>query len=352
MKERILIATALIFIFSSISLFPNPGFALEDEDEQYPTVGRERKALREPVKYIIPTVLRKKYGKLRIDAAASIVGGYDANVNLSRYDEDGSLFSQKTLSLYAKYPLVDGKMFLKGGYDFTWIKYFKFSDPDLVDNILSAGLETRLGENLLWSVDYSADFVGFPRDEFSQYTMNAVETSLRHDITDWLYQKVIYEFFHKHYPKWRSRNSRGVALERDRGDIRNTVTYQLGAFMGDKTFAKLETKYYRNDSNELFLDFYDYRALKNKVSVTHILTNKIYGSTSFAHQYKWYDKRSVGGQEFDQRDHLFIYGISLFYDIIPSVSLGTSFDIRDNQSNENDQKYEDYILSSGVYAIF
>ncbi len=83
-----------------------------------------------------------------------------------------------------------------------------------------------------------------------------------------------------------------------------------------------------------------------------MFTNKLYGLASFAYQRKEYIQRSVPGKEKDQRDNLYIYGVSLFYDIIPSISLGTSFDYRENNSNTNQQKYEDYIISSGVYALF
>jgi hypothetical protein len=350
-KKSIFIIISAVILGLFVSSF---ALAIEDEDEQYATVGKGKNIIdRDPVKYIIPTILRKKYGKLKLDASASAVIGYDANVNLDRYDQDGSMFYQDALGLYAKYALVDDKIFVKGGYDFTWIKYFSFSDPDLTDNVFSTGLEAKISDNITWSGDYILDFVGFPRDEFSKYTMNAFETSVKHYLTDWLYHKIAYEIFRKDYPKWKPRNNRGVVVtERGRSDIRNTVAHQVGVFMDNKTFLKTENKYYFNDSNELFLDFYDYHAFKTKTSLTRILTNKLYGSASFAYQRKMYTQRSVGGQEFDQRDNLYIYGISLFYDIIPSVSLGTSFDYRENNSNENQQKYEDYIVSSGVYAVF
>lgn len=350
--KRWLFAISFFLLILGLTIFSYPVFAVDDEDEQYPTIETVKEAQEDAVQYIIPTVLKKKYGRLELDVAASLVAGYDANVNLDRYDRDGSIFTQKTLGLYGKYELIDSKVFVRTGYDFTWIKYWKFSDPDLLDNILSTGVDMKVTDNLMWSVDYMADFVGFPRDEQSEYTMNLIETSLRHDINDWIYQKVIYQFLHKHYPKWKPNNAWGIRQERDRSDSRNSITHQLGVFVGNKTFFKTENKFSMNDSNELFLDFYDYHAFKTKVSVTHILTNKIYGTASFAYQYKAYEQRSVGAQDFDQRDNLYIYNTSLFYDIIPAVSLGMSFDYRENNSNENQQKYEDYIISSGIYAVF
>ncbi|MBL7069435.1 MAG: hypothetical protein ISS34_06215 [Candidatus Omnitrophica bacterium] len=332
-----------------ISVFISAPFAFAAKEEE-PSV-KEKNILEEQLGDIMPTLVRKHIGKLKLDLSTSMAGGYDANVNLQRYDEDGSVFMQNTLGIAGKYPISDIYT-LKGSYDFTSIKYFKFSDPDLIDNTLGVGLDTKIDDNFLWSVDYMADFVGFPHDEQSEYDLNQVGTSLKQDITDWLYQKMGYEFSYKHFPKSKTRNSRGVMLDRDRGDKRNTVFYQLGAYIGDKTFLKSETSAFINESNELFLDYYDYRSLKTKLTLAHLITDKLYGMTSFTYQYKAYYKRSVSDREFDQRDHLFVYGGSLFYDVIPQVSIGTSFDYRKNHSGENVEQYEDYIISSGVYCSF
>jgi len=359
MKNKAIILM-LIFMFMGVSIFLAPVLAVEDEDGQHPTVGRKTKKqvvveeeniLEDQLGDIIPILVKKKIGKLTVDVAASFVSGYDANVNLNRYDEEGSLFMQTAFGLYGKYPISD-IFTLRSGYDYTSINYLKFSEPNLSDNILSVGLDAKIADNFLWSVDYMADFVDFPRDKDSKYTLNEISTTIRQDITSWIYQKVGYEFFNKHYPNRKTRNDRGVILARDRSDRRNTVFHQLGLYLGDKTFVKTENRAYLNDSNELFIDYYDYRALKSKVTVAHLLTDKLYGTASFAYQYKAYFKRSVSDNEFDQRDHLFIYGTSIFYDVIPAVSVGTSFDFRKNYSNENSEKYEDYIVSSGVYCTF
>ncbi len=356
---------AVLILFLMISVF-GLGFsssilAIEDEDEQYPTIskkkgqsktaGRTKSVLEEQLGDVIPILVSKKIGKLNIDLSASVSGGYDVNVNLNRYDEDGSIFMQQALGINGKYPISD-IFTLRGSYDLTSITYFKFSDPDILDNIIGVGLDTKIADNFLWSVDYAADFVGFPHDKFSEYTMNQVQTGLRHDITDWLYQKIIYQFFHKHYPRWKTRNAHGFFRLGDRDDTRNTVMHQFGLFLGDKTFVRTENKFYYNDSNEQYLKYYDYKAFKTKATLTHLITDKLYTSANFAYQYKAYDKRGVSDSVVDQRDHLIMTGGSLFYDVIPTVSIGTSFDFRKNFSNENVQQYEDYIVSSGVYCSF
>lgn len=340
----------LLTLFIGVPIFSSPILAIDDEDEEYSGVDKAN-TLEDILGDVIPVLVDNKIGKLEVGASASFVSGFDTNVNLNRYDEDGSFYTQKTLGLSGEYPLSDIAT-LRGTYDFTWIKYFKFSDPDLMDNIFGTGLDVKIDDNYQWSIDYRADFVDFPYDKVSQYNTSEIETVLRHDIKDWLYQKIGYSFAYKYYPKWKSRNDWGTIRLRNRKDRRNTVFHQLGAYLGDRTFIKTENRAYLNDSNELFLDYYDYRVLRTKASITHLITDKLYESVNFAYQYKAFFKRSVSDNEFDQRDHLFTCGSSIFYDIFPSVSIGASFDFRKNLSNENEQKYEDFIVSSGVYCIF
>jgi len=353
MKRAKVSLVSALTLFVIAAIFAAPALAVDNEDGQYSTVDVKPIKKEEAVKYIIPTLVKKKYGNLNLGLSASIVGGYDTNVNLNRYDEDGSFFMQETLGLYADYIVSDG-LKVRGGYDFTSIKYTHFSDPNLLDNMFNIGADLDLTDTLVYSLDYTVDFVDFPHDKISQYTMNMFETAIRHNITDWLYHKLTYELFYKHYSNWKPRNDWGIIVDqRDRNDIRNTLTHQIGAFIGDKTFIKSENKVYWNDSNELFLDFYDYVSYKTKASLTRLITNKLYGTASFAYQYRSYDQRSVSDRGYkDQRDHLFVYSATLFYDIFPSISIGTSMDFRDNNSNENQQKYEDFVVSSGVYCVF
>lgn len=341
-----------LFLSVSLIIYSGIAFAVENVEEQYPTVEKTKPSRKKASDEIMAGFIPKNIGSLKVDLSASSVFGYDSNVYLDRYDEDGSIFMQNSLGVKGQYPIKESIFTLRGAYDFITIKYFKFSDPDLIDNMLGLGLDTKIADNFLWSVDYLADFVGYPHDEQSEYTLNQVGTSLRHDITKWLYQKLGYEFFYKHYPKLKTRNSRGNLRLGDREDYRNTLFHQLGLYAGKRMFIKAENRVYINESNENYLDYYDYHALKSKVSLTYLITKKLYETLSFAYQYKAYEKRGVSDSDEDQRDHLFIYGASVYYDVIPNVTLGASFDYRKNYSNENVEKYDDYVISSGVYLYF
>lgn len=327
----------LILLLIAFLAFASPALAADNANEL--------------IDQIIPG-FGEHLGDLKIELMASGVLGYDHNVNLNRYDEDGSMFMQDTLGVFGTYPI--GDIFtLRGAYEFNSTKYFMWSHPDLVSNILSTGLDAQLLDSVLISVDYAADFVAFPHDEFQHYTSNEIATAIKHDINDWLYHKVDYSLTHKDYPKWATRNIWGFTIAEKREDDTNAFGHEVGMFIGDKTLVKATNRFIFNNSSELFLDYYNYRAYKTGGEVNHLITEKLYGSANFAYQYKEYDSRGVTHRnDEDQTDHTFFYGGSLFYDVTPKVSLGTTFDFTDNISNENDEKYEDMIVTGGVYVSF
>ncbi len=354
MRKRIgLLVLSSLMVFMCVAVFLPLSFAIEDEAERYPTVDRAEAVDKEFVRAApsIPTIFPKKFGKLEVDITASLIGGYDSNIELKRYDKDGSGFMQMNVGLYGKYPIGDIFLF-KGSYELTSIKYFKNSDPDLLDNILGVSLDTKIAEGYTWFVNYYADFVRFPHDKIVNYTMNKIQTGMRQDITSWLYQKITYEFFNKHYPHWRTRNSGGILRTEKRDDNRNTISHQTGIYMGERIFIRADNRFFFNDSNEYYLDWFDYWSFKTRGSLTYLLTDKIYGVGSFAYMHTSFYKRGISDGDEDERDNLFIYSASVFYDVIKSVSLGLSFDYSKNYSNENMEQYEDFVVSGGVYCLF
>ncbi len=341
MKKILAIAALIIpFLFLGVAIFTPTVLAVKGDP-----------VVEEQLGGIIPTFVTNNLGKLELDVSASSTYGYNSNVYLNRYDEDGSFFGEQTLGLYGRYPISDVFTF-RGNYDLTWIKYFEFSKPDLLDNMLGVGLDTKVTDYVLWSVDYMVDFATFPYDRTGKYTLNQIGTALKHELTDWLYHKVGYDFFYKHYHKAWIRKPWGNAATDDREDKRNTLKHEVGLYVGDRTLVKAKNQLYYNDSNEEYLSFYDYWAYKTRAELSHLITDDLYGTVNFGYQYKSYDQRGISDSTEDQYDHLFTYGASFFYDVIPSVSIGVNFDFSNNYSNENYERYEDYIVASGIYCSF
>lgn len=345
----------IVFIISSymcVFIATSPSLAVEDEDITYPTATKAMYPVISKKAEVVSAPSEEKAEKFKMDFSLSVIGGYDTNVDLRHYDPNASFFIQEAFGARAKYPLSDSWT-LRGEYDLTSIKYLRDSDPDLLNNIIKVGLDGKITSSLLWSIDYFIDFVDYPQDKTDKYTINALETALRQDITDRLYHKIIYKFSYKHYPNLKTRNRGGYFRLGDRKDTRNTLEHELGLYLTDKTLIKADNTIYFNNSNDLYLDYYDYTALKAKGTIIHLITDKLYALANVGYQYTRYKNRIVSDiVSDDQRDHLLMSGASLFYDITPVATIGTNFNYRKNFSNEGEEKYTDYIISSGLYVKF
>jgi len=323
-------------------LFASPILAVEDKDILYPTIGKKEEAVMEkPAK--------KEIEGFEYALSASALLGYDTNVRLEHYDNASSFFFQNTFGANSSSQLFE-LCTLRCSYDITSIKYFRESEPDLLDNILGIGLDTQMIDDLLFSLDYTLDFVDYPHDKASEYTMHEFSAGLRHDITDSLYHKLVYKFSSKDYTKWKTRNDGGIVRAGDREDRRNTLQHILGWYISDRTYLQAEHSLYSNNSNDMFLDFYDFRAFKTKGTILHLITEKLYALANAGYQYRAFRNRVVSDQvDGDQRDKLLMLGTSLFYDVKQDLSVGVNLDYSKNFSNEGDEKYQDLIISSGLY---
>ena len=187
-------------------------------------------------------------------------------------------------------------------------------------------------------MDYRPDIVDLPHDQLGKYTEQRFETSLRQDISKRIYQKIIYGLSTRHYPKWAIRNNGGVFRFGNRNDLRNTVTHQIGFYLTDKVFLKEDNTFYYNHSNEQYLRYYDYKNYLTTTTLIHFTTKKLYETANFTYQYTSYDKRSVSDRQEKERENLFTFGGSVFYDITSYFTVGTTFNYRKNLSNEGKAK--------------
>jgi hypothetical protein len=343
-KSRSFFKLLSLIIFAGTTCHSPSLFALTDTELRYPTVEvtKTEEALR---------IVRKPVEKPRINMSVSILFGYDSNARLEHYDTVGSMFFQEAAGINGKLPLTD-IFTLRGSYDLTCINYLRIPEPNLVDNLFDVGLDAKIADNLTWSFDYRPDIVDVPHDELGRYAEHLFATSLRHDISKRIYQQITYEVFTRHYPKWQIRNNGGVFKLGKRNDIRNSITHRLGIYLLDNLFLKEENTVYYNYSNEQFMEYYDSRSFFTRTTLIHFTTKKLYEMADFSYQYVPYTKRTISDKQEKQRDNIFTFGGSVFYDFTSNLTAGVTFNYKKSFSNEGVKNYRDYIISSGLYYRF
>ena len=299
-------------------------------------------------------------GELRIadidvDVTASSSAGYNSNVNLNKYDEDSSLFWQSTMGINGTFEFLNA-FTLTGAYDLTNIKYFAFSAPDYVNNALSINLDGKIADTTFVAfVGYTKDYARFTHDELSNHNVGTLETGVRHTWNDWLFNKISYKLAKSDYTKIRTRTQWGLVRGPKRKDDNNAVVHTIDAYIGDRTMVSATNELAHNDSNELFLDYYDYFTYGTNLEVSHLVLDNLMVSANAGYQRTAYERRSVSdtiGEAIDQHDNLYTCGAAAFYDVTPNVSLGTTFDYSDNDSNELMDEYESMVVTGGVYCSF
>ncbi len=336
----------LVICLISMFLFASPLLAVEDEDVRYPGLAGQ-----EP--FQLSDMIREPIDNLELDLFAGSSLGYDQNVYLDHYDRVSSFFTENIFSADARYPMpVFDWIKLRLGYDVTHLKYFRDSDADLLNNIVKGGVETVLYDVFTFDALYTLDIVNYPNDEQSDYYGQQIEVGATHDITDWLYQRISWQYLMKDYTKRKARSRIFTAKLGDREDTRHTFEHDAGLTIFDSTMLKLTNKIYVNDSNYDYNAQYEYGAYKITGSLIHLITDRISGRASFGYQMKDYQHRNISDAQEKQLDHLFIYGGSLLYDITPALSLGVNYTYRRNVSNENSQQYGGSVISSGLYYSF
>jgi len=290
-----------------------------------------------------------KMGKWDIDYDFSTFQGYDNNASLDSSKQHDT-FTQNTFGLGAEYKLSDSSK-IKCRLDETDITYWEYTDASLLDAAAAIGLEGNPNDNLILYAGYEFDILYYLKNERSNYLGHRGEISLKHLISDVFYQKIGYDYLFKEYSERQARDAAGTRTK-DREDSRHTIKYEIGAYPTDKILLKAKSFYFYNDSNDQYLDYYDYNAYKAALSVIYLITEKFYAYANGGYEFRDYKNRNVLNKNKDQEDDIWTASCALFYDLTESVSLGANYSYRENSSNDGSQEYAGSIVSAGVYYAF
>ena len=107
-----------------------------------------------------------------------------------------------------------------------------------------------------------------------------------------------------------------------------------------------------NDSNDHYLEFYDYAAYEWRVSVGRDVTEQLYATTSFSNEAKRYVHRVHPTRGVRQKDDTRTWAASLYYTVNEQLTLGYTFNITQLDSNDPHQDYTDTVNSVGAYVSF
>ncbi|MFQ5953179.1 MAG: hypothetical protein ACE5JK_07230, partial [Candidatus Omnitrophota bacterium] len=288
--------------------------------------------------------------KLEVDISFEIQPGYDNNVDLnSKRRKDG--FLQSTANAEIDYPLTE-TMKVEGGVDLFTTIYYIYNVDNIFDVAPYIELDWWITEDYRWQNKIMYDYFSYPNDKASTYSSVQLSTDMRQYLSDSVYHEIEYRYSERWYPDRKATRNDGIRDNADRKDNRNTIKYTIGASSAT-LYLKLSNELYHNNSNDNFMDYYDYLVYRVRPSITYFFTDNIFANTNFSYKLILYDDRRVReNTERTVRDNTFTWGTSLFYDLTKNIMLGVTYVYTENVSNEPFNKYSGSIASGGVYYTF
>lgn len=279
--------------------------------------------------------------------------GYDNNVNLDS-SRKGDLFSEIDLEL--GYVLPFAKKF-NGTIDYYLgsVVYHDMTDATFYDNNLSLGLDSDIVEDKLnLALDNIFEYNYYPNEEASTYISYSPQLSLRHNFNEAIFHVLSYDFAVTEYSDRKAVDGAGVKKESARQDIRNGITYELGGLAIKDIFFKVRNQYYVNDSNDQFMDYYDYWSYRfNVTAILPLFKDRLCALVGAGYQRFDYDTRQlVNDKDKTEKDDLYSMSASILFDLTKRFSMSLNYTYRQNESNEPSEEYSGSIFSAGLHYAF
>jgi hypothetical protein len=333
MKRKII---ALIVGFSF--LFINHSFAQATKED----VGEARLQAEKK--------LQKPAPDYKLSTTAGIFYGYDSNPNLGS-QRKGDSFQEFIYSLNFMKPLGED-LKLTFDYDLDYLNYSEFTDVTSLLNHLRLGLHKKLSFCTIGG-GYDFAFLYYPKDDEGNFVFNKGFLYARKDFSSRMYHKLEVEYGVKDFTEKKALAKRFLVKQNtEQQDDRFTAAYDIGYRPTRKLTLRLKNKFYYNDSNAIFMDFYDYIAHSHGVSADYKLWEKWHLLAKFDYRRKDYDERLVVRGTSKQKDDLYTAAAGAIYNLDDKNSLSLYYIYRDNNSNEPMEEYVENVVTCGWQHYF
>jgi len=289
-------------------------------------------------------------GKVKNMLAVSV--GYDNNAHLDS-ERTGDAFGQVFFKTNFISPITRDKR-VQGilGYEFMNLMYAGESGLDVIRNSLTAGVENKINKEWELRGGYRMDAYSYINSGSDKFFENSLYWNVRQNLPKKMYHQLGYEVAFKNYPSRHTRLTATIDTDKKRNDWRNGMNYEVGKYF-EKDLIRLSYDYFNNNSNEHFLNYYDYDSYKITASVTHLFNDKVFGLVSFSRQYRGYRSRTITlDTGVKEHDRTYLFATALYYNFNKQLTFGLSYTYRENVSNEPIENYSGSLIAISSYYRF
>jgi hypothetical protein len=288
--------------------------------------------------------------KLSYNFYIGALEGYDNNVYLDSRRK-GDTFDQAMADVVIRYRLND-RLDIKARYDFTSITYHRFTDVNMMDNQISASFEYYPQNRLKVEAGYLVDFVDYFKGKDSDFMMDGPFGGVKYYIDRNTYIGGMYQYSVYDYSTRKTRDGSNQITDITRKDKRNTIIAEFATYLG-KLFVKVKNTYFFNDSNDRYLDYYDYNSERINLYAAYPVTERFTVLFNGGYQRKDFKSRTTTKDENKkEHDNIMMLGGGLYYKLLPSCSISLNYSYRQNYSNDPIQEYSGSIGTIGLNLSF
>ncbi len=282
--------------------------------------------------------------------SGGISEGYESNVNLDGARK-GDYFTEESASVLYRPRLAS---WLKGdfGYDLSNTHFQEMTDSDLWSNTWKAGVQIQPHSVVRLDLGAEVGILNFPFESDNSFFDQRLKAHLFLAHTPWLTHKIGWTTQGREYDTRLVRDSdQNDVAGLNREDHRQVAQYEM-QFRFPKTSARLGAEGYRNFSNEIFQEFYDWESRMLRGVLTRVLSDRWLGTLIAVAERKNYARRSVPDINVAERDNLYTAAGSLIYSWNSWGSLNLSLTYRYQDSNDPRLDFTDWIYQVGLSVDF
>lgn len=276
-----------------------------------------------------------------MSASTDLSQGYESNVLLDG-DKRGDSFTQETASVSLRprvKPWVSGEL----AYNLLNTHYTDLRDANLFMNTITTALLLQPHRRVRCEVGYEFSNVEFPFDTSNTFLDHRTSASTAFTLTRWLTHKWTWTYQVRNYDSRLARDGAGNDRPNDeRQDERHILSQEL-ALRVPKTSVKLGGQFYRNFSNDLSQDFYDWEDYQLQGVVSRVFNPQWIGLVVGTYERRNYQRRSVPAINMAERDTLYTVAGSVIFFMNEHAQVTYSLTYRYQDSNDPRLDFLDWI---------
>lgn len=280
--------------------------------------------------------------------------GYDTNPRFSTPKKSDGFF-EELFAVTVDLPINRLPFMEKDKLSFTYqldnYNYFKHSEVNLFDQVLSWQYRRPLLENLEFSTVYAMELYRFPDDNQVTFMSNSVDLGLTHK-TRYIQHGPHFIYLNRNFDRKKALEDDGLPGGHDRNDDLYVAQYRFLVSFWNRVFLQHTQEMFMQRSNDNFQQYDEYGGYRTTSAIT---TERIYGLQPIlrlGYERRDYRQRLIPGGDKTETDDYFFIGCSFFYAVTPYADFGFNYLVRQNKSNDPIQDYFSTQLTWGLYFNF